>query len=371
MPVNSLLVVDDEPDVLEITAHFLHSKGFAVARAANGAEALRKAAASPPEVVLLDIAMPGMDGIAVLGELKKNYPATEVIMATANAEVETAIKCMKMGAYGYLMKPLDFNLLHLDVSRALERRRMALELDESHKNLEQKVEELRNLNEQKNRFLGIAAHDLRNPLGSIRGFSDFLLEGGLDAETSKEFLRIISAASNELLTLLDDLLDISQIESGKFDLRLVNADISDLVEQRAAMARIISAKKNIVIEVHTEKGLVCFMDKGRIGQVVDNLISNAVKYSPAKSAVRVETVKDGAMARVTVRDEGPGINENEKHKLFGEFQKLSARPTGGEKSSGLGLAIAKKIVEAHNGVIGVESEAGKGSAFFFTLPLRK
>ncbi len=370
MPMKRVLVVDDEPDVLEITSHFLFSKGFAVARATNGAEALQRAAESAPEVVLLDISMPVMDGVTVLGDLKRNYPATEVIMITAHAEVETAITCMKKGAYGYLMKPLDFNHLYLDVTRALERRRMALALDEFHKDLELKVEELRNLNEQKNRFLGMAAHDLRNPLGSIRGFSDFLLMGGLDAETSKEFLQIISNASDEMLILLDDLLDISQIESGKLNLHFVNADISELVEKRAALQRITAIKKNIVIDIHAEHGLVCLMDKDRIAQVADNLISNAIKYSPEKTTVSVETAKEGGMARVTVRDEGPGIKENERHKLFAEFEKLSARPTGGEKSSGLGLAIAKKIVEAHKGEIGVESVNGNGSAFSFKIPVR-
>ncbi len=368
--MNNVLVVDDEPDVLEITAHFLRGRGFAVERAANGAEALRMAAAGPPDLVVLDISMPGMDGIAVLGELKKKHPATEVIMVTANAGVETAILCLKMGAYGYLMKPLDFNLLYLDVSHALERRRMALELDESRRKLEQKVEELRKLNEQKNRFLGIAAHDLRNPLGSIRGFSDFLLEGGLDEETSQEYLRNISGASSDMLILLNDLLDIAQMESGNFDLHLANADISEMVGTRAALARLSAAKKDIAVEVHLQEGLVCLMDQDRIAQVVDNLISNAVKYSPHKTIVRVETSREGGMARVTVRDEGPGIKENERHKLFGEFQKLSARPTGGEKSTGLGLAIAKKIAEAHQGHIGVESEAGKGSAFYFKIPLK-
>ncbi len=152
MPLNSLLVVDDEPDVLEITSHFLRGKGFAVVRAASGLEALRQAAASSFEVVLLDISMPGMDGIATLKELKVRYPATEVIMITAHDEVTTAITCMQEGAYGYLVKPLDFNQLHLEVNRALERRRMALALDDFHKNLELKVEErtveVRRLNEK-------------------------------------------------------------------------------------------------------------------------------------------------------------------------------------------------------------------------------
>ncbi len=139
--MNSILVVDDEPDVLEITSHFLRGKGFAVTRAASGLEALRQAAGAVFEVVLLDISMPGMDGIATLKELKARHPAAEVIMITANDEMPTAITCMQEGAYGYLVKPLDFTQLHLEVNRALERRRMALALDDFRLQLERKVEE--------------------------------------------------------------------------------------------------------------------------------------------------------------------------------------------------------------------------------------
>ncbi len=150
--MNNILVADDEPDVLEITSHFLRGKGLTVARAASGLEALRQATDTVFEVVLLDIAMPGMDGITALRELKARYPATEVIMITANDEMPTAITCMQEGAYGYLVKPLDFNQLYLEVNRALEHRRMALALDDFRLQLERKVEdrtaEVRRLNEK-------------------------------------------------------------------------------------------------------------------------------------------------------------------------------------------------------------------------------
>ena len=376
MPMNNVLVVIADPEVLEIAADFLRYKDFTVARAASGLEALQQAVKNTFEVILLDISISEMGGIDALKELKMKYPTTEVIMVTHRDKVPSAITCIEKGAYGYLVKPLDFNQLHLEVNRALERRRMALALDEYHKNLELKVEELQNLNEQKNRFLGMAAHDLRNPLATIRGLSELLLEEdsseeGLNEEEAKEFLQIINTTSHDMLHLVNDLLDVSQIESGKFDLRLDQADLSELVEKRAAMLKIMAAKKKISLDMHTGRVLVCLMDKERITQVFDNLVSNAIKFSPEKTTVRIDTVADGAMAKVTVHDEGPGINENDRHKLFGEFQKLSARPTAGEKSSGLGLAIAKKIVEAHKGEIGVENTNGKGSAFYFTIPLNQ
>lgn len=376
MPTNNILMVLAEPDVLDISAIFLQDKGFTVSRAASGVEALRQVADNTFEVILLDISIPGMGGVDALKEMKVKYPTTEIITITHYDEVPTAINCLQEGAYGYLVKPLDFNQLHLAVNRALERRRMVLALEDYHKTLELKVEELQNLNEQKNRFLGMAAHDLRNPLATIRGLSEFLLEEDsnkeeISEEGSKEFLQIINSTSHEMLHLVNDLLDVSQIESGKFDLRLDQSDLSELVKKKAVLLRIMAAKKKIALDIHAESVLVCRMDKERIAQVIDNLISNAIKFSPEKTTVRIETAADGAMAKVTVQDEGPGINESERHKLFGEFQKLSARPTGGEKSSGLGLAIAKKIVEAHKGEIGVENTNGKGSSFYFTLPLNK
>lgn len=377
MPRNNILLVIAEPELLKIAASFLQDKGFTVTRAASGVEALQQAVDNTFEIILLDISTPGMGGVDALKELKVKYPTTEVITITHHDEEQlTAINYLQEGVYGYLVKPLDFNQLHLAVNRALERRRMALELEEYHKNLELKVEELQNLNEQKNRFLGMAAHDLRNPLATIRGLSEFLLEDDsnkeeLSEEDSKEFLQIINSTSHEMLHLVNDLLDVSQIESGKFDLCIDQSDISELIKKRAVLLRIMAAKKKITLDIHTESVLVCQMDKERIAQVIDNLISNAIKFSPKKTTVRIETAADGAMAKVTVQDQGPGINENERHKLFGEFQKLSARPTGGEKSSGLGLAIAKKIVEAHKGEIGVENTNGKGSTFYFTIPLNK
>ncbi|TAN44501.1 MAG: CHASE2 domain-containing protein [Nitrospirae bacterium] len=242
---------------------------------------------------------------------------------------------------------------------------------EARKVIEEKNKELKELNQLKNKFLGIAAHDLRNPLSSIKGFSDMLLSGmpGPLTDRQKHISTTISNASKGMLTLLNDLLDISAIESGKIDLKLKSGSVKKLLEDRLTINRMVAEKKDIRLHETLEDLPDTIFDYDRMVQVVDNLISNAVKFSPPGSNVYISLKREDGMAMVSVKDEGPGLSEEDKGKLFGEFQKLSARPTGGEKSTGLGLSIVKKIIEAHKGTIYVESAPGSGAAFIFKIPL--
>ncbi|MCK8600938.1 sensor histidine kinase [Desulfoferrobacter suflitae] len=227
------------------------------------------------------------------------------------------------------------------------------------------------LNQQKNRFLGIAAHDLRNPLTSIRGLSEILLseaDGPLSKE-QREYLGVIHSASSGMLTLVNNLLDISVIESGKFDLDTSIGSLKSLIEERIRIHKVLAKKKNILlVEALPDIGEQRF-DSSKIAQVVDNLLSNAIKFSPRGRHIYIDLSHAGDQARVSVRDEGPGIPLEHQETIFGEFHRLKARPTGGEKSTGLGLAIAKRIVEAHGGTLQVESQVGTGATLSFTLPI--
>ncbi|MBF0634325.1 MAG: HAMP domain-containing histidine kinase [Nitrospinae bacterium] len=230
--------------------------------------------------------------------------------------------------------------------------------------------ELKKLDELKNKLLGMAAHDLRNPLASIRGFSEILLEDSVDAETRKEFLGVIFNVSEEMLRLLNDLLDISQIQSGKFELRKKAGALDEVVKRRIQLNQVIAARKDIKIEMEVESSPLISFDHERIGQALDNFLSNAIKFSPRGSTITVRLKADGMWSQVEVADEGPGIPDEERGRLFGEFQRLSSVPTGGEKSTGLGLAIVSKIVKTHGGEVGVKrGKEGKGSVFFFALPV--
>jgi two-component system sensor histidine kinase/response regulator len=233
------------------------------------------------------------------------------------------------------------------------------------------ISNLVELNKLKNTFLGIAAHDLRNPLISIRGLSEILLTeatGPLTRE-QREYVTIMKTVSDNMLALVNNLLDVSVIESGRLDLKIQSDSVERLIRERVAIHKILLEEKRLTLHERLDKLPPQLFDPGRLGQVVDNLLSNAIKFSYPGSSIHVVLEQVGKSAMVSVRDEGPGIPEEDQSRLFGEFQKLKVQPTGGEPSTGLGLAIAKRIIEAHHGRMGVDSKVGRGSTFSFTLPL--
>lgn len=245
------------------------------------------------------------------------------------------------------------------------------ELVTAQRELARRNAELMRLNEQKNHLLGVAAHDLRNPLGAIYSCSEYLLDELKNLNDDQlKMLRSIKASSEFMLALIEDILNLARMESGKMELRMEATDLGKLALRHVAINRLIAARKNIGIDLDLEADLPLIeADSRKIEQVLENLISNAIKFSPPNSAVRVALQRDGDQVRIEVSDQGAGIPKAEWGKLFQPFQRTSVRPTGGEKSSGLGLSIARKIVEAHAGKIWFESELGKGSKFYVSLPL--
>ena len=216
----------------------------------------------------------------------------------------------------------------------------------------------------------MCAHDLRNPLTSIMGFNDLMLNEaqGKLSEGLKKYIGIIQTSSQKMLVMVNSFLDISVIESGKLELKLSKGSIKSLIEEQIETSQFLADKKNITIQASLDDTSEMFFDKFRISQVLDNIIGNAIKYSPRGSTIHIMLDEMDGHIRVRVRDEGPGISEEDQTKLFQEYHRLKSQPTGGEKSTGLGLAITKKIVDYHKGRIEIESQPGKGSTFILTFP---
>lgn len=231
--------------------------------------------------------------------------------------------------------------------------------------------ELQELNELKNRFLGMAAHDLRNPLSAIKGMSQLILELDLDRPKKEEFIASINRISGQMLDLINDLLDVSAIESGKFELEMETGDLGAVLQQRIDLVAYSAEAKGIRITSQIADAPAITFDHARIGQVIDNLLTNAVKFSPRDSVIETAVRCRESAIDVVVRDQGLGIPVDEIDKVFAPFQKLSTKPTAGEKSTGLGLAIVKRVVEAHGGDISVESAVGDGSVFTLSLPIER
>jgi len=271
-----------------------------------------------------------------------------------------------------------YDVAHVDTFRHIaeqlsvivEKGRLVSEIAAQKTAIEQRNDELRRLNELKNSFLGIAAHDLRSPIGLIQMTAELLTdpEADLPPEQRTKFTRDILRHTGHMLTLLNDLLDVTQIESGNLSLEKNSIDLAALLEEAVKWHALVATPKGTRVQLHpTVPGLV-YADPLRLRQVVDNLISNAVKYSPPGSLVRVGMQRLNRGWRVAVKDQGPGLTVADRQRLFQDFARLSARPTGGEKSTGLGLAIVRRIVEAHGGQVGADSELGQGATFWFTLP---
>lgn len=254
----------------------------------------------------------------------------------------------------------------------IEKGRLASELAAQKNAIDQRNTELQELNELKNTFLSIAAHDLRSPLGVIEMAMGILGDPQMDL-TRDEYHTIldnIQAQTHHMTNLIDNLLDFSVIESGQIELLPKTIMLDEFLARMAHDHRQLAVPKgtSVYLAAAPETNTTIMADPGRLRQVMDNLISNAVKYAPPGSTVTLyaEPIPDGW--RIAIKDEGPGISLEDRARLFQPFERLAAQPTGGENSTGLGLAISRHLVEAHGGTIGVDSEPGQGATFWFTLP---
>ncbi|MBF0369692.1 MAG: hybrid sensor histidine kinase/response regulator [Magnetococcales bacterium] len=357
-PIPRILIVDDEKTNIDILVELLSDR-YKTVVAKNGAQALKRANSDkPPNLILLDIMMPGMDGFEVCERLKQEPTTADIpiIFITGKSGVENETRALQAGGVDFIRKPFN-----PDVVLARIRNHLIFERQKNH---------LTELNQIKNRFLGMAAHDLRNPLNAICGLSELLLELDLAESDRNRYLQTIHRVGQQMLGTINDLLDVSVIESGHFDLSPTPEDLRELARDRIDLIGFAAEKKNITLQARLQATPIIPFDYDRLAQVIDNLLSNAIKFSPPGSEVTILVGESQGRLFFRVMDQGPGIDEAERDKLFGTFQKLTARPTGNEKSTGLGLAIVKKIIDAHQGEIQVESQPGKGSTFsvYLTLP---
>ena len=249
---------------------------------------------------------------------------------------------------------------------------LLLYLKEKNKRVNLVNSNLKALNEEKNKFIGIAAHDLRSPIGGIYSLSDLLINEYNNYVSPKvlELLNLIRTMSNNTIVVLQNLLDVSKIESGKVELKLMTQDYISFIKHQIFLNQILAKHKNISISLQSRiDGIMMDFDKHYLSEAIDNFLSNAIKYSYNDSEIIVKiSLPDDKHILTEVIDKGKGIAEVEQQKLFNYFQKASTRPTGGEVSTGLGLAIAKQIITLHNGEIGVKSVLDQGSNFYYTLP---
>lgn len=362
----TVLFVDDTPDNLDLLEFALKKKPLTMLRAGSGMECLEIAEKQIPDLIVLDIQMPDMDGFETLRRLRANHVTEKipVIFLTASkTDPQSISEGILLGADEYLTKPIDVDEL---LARVRSIYRVSL--------IEHELERV------KAQFMAMLVHDLRSPLTVIRGSIDDLVthhtkHASLDKD-SITVLNTILGSTRGILDLVNDLLDLSKYQAGQIQLDNKVLTIHEVVEGSLNMVGLQFKRKGIELHLEFANDLPKLKgDQGKLEQVLNNLLSNALKFTPSGGKVTITVAMDQAppkpMMRVTVADTGIGIPQEELPILFDHFRQASTAKRTSEKGTGLGLAICKLIVQAHGGTIGVESEVNKGTTIFFTLPMHE
>ncbi|MGK0239718.1 MAG: two-component system sensor histidine kinase/response regulator [Candidatus Pelagisphaera sp.] len=360
-----ILVVDDDKSTRRLVQKILNNAGYEFEGFPSAEAALLYLEDSTVDIVLSDIMLDGMDGIEFCAQIRSQtrHEDVPIICFTGISDVESLNRAYKAGASDYIMKPLR----RVELLNRIDHH---LEVYRRKKTAKDSIQRLNSESESKTKFLGVASHDLRNPLVSIRGISQYLGSekfGPLN-DGQHELVQTIVDASENMLLLVEDLLDVSLLETGQMRIQPERQSLEPIVDQAVILHSVSASKKHIQLskETKTDDCEACF-DKKLMSRVLDNLISNAVKFSPSNTKIKIAIESDSDALHFYVEDEGPGIPENEFDKLFKEFGRTSNQPTAGESTSGIGLFVTNRIIQRHGGTISVENRSPKGTRFTVTL----
>ena len=358
---STILVIDDEDTMRNACQQVLCKGGYHIETSGDGADGLHKVRKLNPDLVLVDLKMPGISGMEVLEKIGEIDSTIICIVITGYATIESAVEAMKRGAYDFLPKPFTPDELRLITKRALERRKLVLE----------SLWLRREKDKMERSFISMVSHELRRPLIDVQEYFEVVLGGitGKLARPQKEILEKASGQISRLLVLIKDWLDMSRIEAGKMSENLELLDLSQIINKTLDLVRGKVESKNISLKVNIPPHLpLAKGEKLGMERIFTNLIHNAIDYNREEDRISVGARQEGEHVVIEVSDTGIGIAKKDIPFIFDEFFRVKNRETQRTTGSGLGLSIVKKIVEAHGGSIQVRSKPGKGSTFTVFLP---
>lgn len=356
-----ILVIDDEEFMRDSCSQILIRDGYRAETAEDGLVGAAKIQDLKPDLVLVDLKMPGKSGFEVLDKIKDFDPNIISVVITGYATVESAVEAMKKGAYDFIPKPFTPDQLRIIIKRGLERRRLILETESLRR--EKKLME--------ENFITMVSHQLRSPLGTIAQYFEVIL-GGMAGKVEPKQEEMLTKARDrleKLMELINDWLDLARMNRGQILDRFKPLSIKKVLENIVEFVQPSAQKENIRIQLlpyHGDDGIKG--DDETLTQAFSNLITNAIKYNKPGGRVTVSLEEKETSIAVNVEDTGIGIPEEHLPYIFDQFYRVKTKEGKKLKGTGLGLSIAKKIVEAHGGTVRVKSEIGKGSTFTVFLP---
>jgi two-component system sensor histidine kinase/response regulator len=356
-----ILIVDDEIPNCQLLARIFQQQAH-LKQAYSGREALAALENETFDLILLDIMMSGMTGLEVLRIIRANPKMADlpVILVSALTDNDSVVQGLQIGANDYILKPIDIDIVRARVNTHL-RLKMIMDMDR------RVISELEAVQQMKDRLFKIASHDLKSPLANIKMVESLLREHVHD-EQGIELLDLMRLTVGNMKNVIEEFLDTAAYQNGNMEFHFDYVDVEQVVTEVAEQYNVAAQEKNIALEVGELKGII-YVDQKRLAQVLANLVSNALKYSPHNTCVRMWSEVRDDRVRINIADQGPGIPVNERGRLFKEFSKLSTRPTAGESSTGLGLWIVKHIVTQQNGHVDVDCPPDGGSIFWVEFPI--
>jgi signal transduction histidine kinase len=380
-----IVVVDDQLPHLRALCDILGQRGFDPTGCATGEAALAALRSGNFDLLLTDLVMPGIDGLALVEAARAIDPHIACIIMTGEGTVDTAVKAMKIGVLDYIVKPFKAATLLPILERATESRRLRLQNATLEAALRDRVEELgwlntvldaarkeaERANQEKSTFLSSMSHELRTPLNSILGFAQILASDKFpkgEGDTQR-FAQNIVQSGRHLLSLVNEILDLAKIEAGKIVLNVVPVALDNVLREAYTIVAPLAQARQVTLAPLPESRLLLCADEVRLKQILVNLLSNAIKYNRERGVVSVRCEQHEAHGSVAVTDSGQGLSPAQLSAIFLPFSR-AGRDENSEEGTGLGLTITQRLVEAMRGSIEVESELGVGSTFRIDLPLQ-
>ncbi|MDA3819202.1 MAG: hybrid sensor histidine kinase/response regulator [Candidatus Delongbacteria bacterium] len=352
-----ILIVDDIPKNIQVVAKNLQNAGYDISYAQNGKRALALCDEVDFDLILLDIMMPDMDGFEVCTRLKQQpkFQDLPVIFLTAKTDSDCITRAFEVGGVDYISKPFKTAELMARVK--------------NHLTLQEQKRQLKQLVDTKDRFFSIISHDLKSPFTGLLGFSELLLEESNKSENQEfqHYYNLIYQSARQGYNLLVNLLEWARTQTDSVPYQPEKLLLPDIIQDTVYLLESFAKEKNIKITYNAEP-IPVYADNNMLKTVIRNLINNAIKFTHANGEVRIEAESNNNLTRISIVDNGMGMNKKTLKDLFRIDKKTSTKGTNKETGTGLGLIICKEFIDQHGGTINVTSEEGKGSTISFTLP---